>query len=82
MQENTTEVNLIEYIHNKNKYVAELMQESTYLENELPQATSYVTATFHPTLGQLCSSISQHNYHPQDENDFYKEKGNNRLTHS
>ena len=46
----------------------------------LPKA-SYVAATFHPTIGQLCSSISQHNCNPQDGHDFHKEKGNNKLTH-
>ena len=51
MHENTVEANLIQYIYNKNKYIAELTQESTYLENELPWATSYVAATFHPTIG-------------------------------
>ena len=65
----------------KKQYIASLIQESTYLENELPRASSYVAATFHPTLGQLCSSISQHNYHPRCGNGFYKEKWNTRLTH-
>ena len=45
-------------------------------------ATSYVTATLHPTIGQLCSSISQHNYHLRVGHDFHKELGNSRLTHS
>ena len=38
-------------------------------------ATSYVAATFHPTIGQLCSSISQHNCHPRAGHNFHKEKG-------
>ena len=38
--------------------------------------------TFRPTVGQLCSSISQHNCHPRSGHDFHKELGNNRLTHS
>ena len=37
---------------------------------------------FHPTIGQLCSSISQHNCHLRAGHDFHKEKGNNRLMHS
>ena len=65
-----------------NKFIARIKYKSTYLENELPRATSYVAATFHPTIGQLCSSISQHNFDPRAGNDFHKEKGNNRLTHS
>ena len=45
--------------------------------------TSYFAATFHPTIGQLCSLISQHGYlHPQVGHDFHKEKGNYGLTHS
>ena len=43
--------------------------------------TSYVIAMFHPTIGHLCSSISQHKFHPRVGHDFHKKKGNNRLTH-
>ena len=48
----------------------------------MPRETSYVATTFHATIGQLCSSISQHNCHPRVGNDLHKEKGNNRPTHS
>ena len=75
MYENSMEANLIQYIYNKNKYIAELIEESTYLENELPRETSYVAATVHPTISKLCSSISLYYCHPRARHDLYKEQG-------
>ena len=35
-----------------------------------------------PNHRLVCSSISQHHFHPVNGHDFHKELGNNKLTHS
>ena len=57
------------------------MDKITYLMMN-SSATSYVAATFHPTIGQRAPLISQQRCHPRAGHDSPRNKGTSKLTHS
>ena len=61
-------------IIHKTNTLRRIYKRALILKMSFP-ATSYVAATFHPTIGQLCSSISQHNCHPRAGHNFTRKRG-------